>query len=521
MSRLPTRAQLDPEFELTPVVEIVETGEVIYALQPKQLEAYMLTPLGRGPDEPGPEWIGYGGAAGGGKSALTRAVHLAVALMWPGSTSIIFRKTEGEVMENHVNKFRAEVPEKDAHGKRIYSWNGEQMCAYFDNGSRIYFGYLRLDEDVFRYQGPEYDLMTFEESTHYTWFMVQWLTGNRLRATVPMSRPFVLCPSNPGGKGHAWYKRLFVERNFHKDDFERPEDYVFIQARLADNKILMKRDPKYAMRLNRLPEPWRSWQRDGDFAAGAGGAFVEIDYHVHLIKPFVVPAHWIQFGGFDWGYAHPFSFGHYCIDEDGYVIKLRTVWGLRLQPHDMAARIKALVPVHRLSYIVAGHDIWSKIRARGNQGESLWEYFAGEGIVCTHADTDRIQGYQNMIRFLSWKTVEDGKAGTPRFRLVDEPGNRFCLKNLENMVTVDGGGEDVLKVDADERGDGGDDPYDETRYALMSVRIRADSSDTPPKTRGGAFSSENLAYMASQQRLVTDDEVNDEKDFHPEFGRAY
>lgn len=518
-SHLPLRHELHPD--LTPVFDIVETGEVIYALQPKQLEFFEQTPVGAPEGADTPEWFGYGGAAGGGKSHVTRALATAVAMRWPGSTSIIFRRTEREVMENHVNKFRKEVPERLADGRRLYSWNGEEMCVIWYNGSRTYFGYLRLDEDVFRYQGPEYDAMFFEEATHYSWFMVQYLTGNRLRATVPESRPFVVCPSNPGGRGHAWYKRLFIERNYHVDDGEVAADYYFLQARLADNRILRERDPKYEKRLNRLPEPYRSWQRDGDWEAGAGGAFPELDEHVHFVKPFRIPDHWVQFGAFDWGFAHPFSFGHYCIDEDGAVIKIQTVWGIRLQPHDIADRICAMVPVAKLKYISGGHDLWSKVRARGDQGESLWEYFAGRGIVCVHADTDRIQGFQNMIRYTAWKTVDGGKAGEPRFRLFDTPGNRFCYNQLATMTTIDGGGEDVLKVDADERGDGGDDCYDETRYGLMSVRMKGESDDNPPLPRGGAFSPENLAHMAHVSRLVTDEEVEDEKDFHPEFGRFY
>lgn len=504
---------LDPE--LTPVVEL--DGIVYYALQKKQLEAFDLTPLGREPGEEGPEMIGYGGSAGGGKSHLARAAAVTACLIWPGCTGIIFRKTEGEVRENHVNKFRTEMPELHPDGDRIYGWNGEDMCATWFNKSKLFFGYLRLDDDVHRYQGPEYDFMIFEEATHYSWFMVNWLTSNRLRATTNDSSPFCLFPSNPGSKGHAWFKRLFIERIHYEDDGENPRDYAFVQSRLADNKILMRRDPKYAKRLDRLPEPWRSWQRDGDFSAGAGGAFAELERKAHLVKPFKIPDHWIQFGSFDWGYNHPFSFGHYAIDEDGCLWKLDTVTGLRLQPHEIVQAIKRKVPVDTLRYISAGHDLWSKRRAYGDSGETLWEYFSSEGIVCVQADTDRVNGYQNLIRYMAWKTVDDGKPGTPRLRFFDTPGNVLALAQLANMVTVEGGGEDVLKVDADERGDGGDDIYDETRYGAMSVRLVAPSGPEPRRI-GGAFSAENLAHMHKQAITVSDDLPDHKTNFHPEFG---
>lgn len=516
-SHLRLVSELEPEF--TSVVDFEETGECLYALQPKQLEAYNLTPVGRGPESEGPDNIGYGGAAGGGKSYLSRAVLVSVALQWPGSTSIIFRKTEREVMENHVNKFRMEVPERTPDGERLYTWNGEEMCAIWFNGSRTYFGYLRLDDDVLRYQGPEYDCMVFEEATHYSWYMIQWLTGNRLRATVPMSRPFCLYPSNPGGKGHSWYKRLFVEKLYHADAGEVARDYAFVQARLVDNQVLCRRDPKYALRLNKLPSPWREWQRDGDFGAGAGGAFAELDRHVHFVKPFPIPPHWTQFGAFDWGYRHPFAFGWYAIDEDGGIWKLATITGMRLTVRDIYDRISHKVQVDRLAYIVAGHDLWSQMKARGIEGESLWEQFCNLGMVCTHADIHRIQGYQALVNAVAWKHVEDGKAGQPRLRFFDEPGNQLCFKQIENMVSVDNAGEDVLKVDADERGENGDDLYDETRYAVMSARRGSDTWQEPAHT--SAFSKEALAYEYNQKMRLTDDLTDDRRDFHPEFGKVY
>ena len=40
---------------------------------------------------------------------------------------------------------------------------------------------------------------------------------------------------NPGNVGHAWVKRLFIDRCYTAA--ERPEDYAFIPARIYDNKM--------------------------------------------------------------------------------------------------------------------------------------------------------------------------------------------------------------------------------------------------------------------------------------------
>ncbi|HEX5520404.1 MAG TPA: hypothetical protein VFX29_01865, partial [Longimicrobiaceae bacterium] len=116
-----------------------QRGKVLYQLQPKQYEALRLTPLLRAPGESGPSWIGYGGAAGGGKSHLARVVAFLTASLWPGSTSIIFRRTEGEVIENHLMQFYKEVP------RELWSWNGKLRAITWWNGSRTLLGYLKRD----------------------------------------------------------------------------------------------------------------------------------------------------------------------------------------------------------------------------------------------------------------------------------------------------------------------------------------------------------------------------------------
>jgi hypothetical protein len=468
-----------PPIVKTPVVELPELNLVLYALQPRQYECYRQTPVFRPRTKPGPTHIGYGGAAGSGKSYLSRAVMTAVALMWPGSTGILFRRTEREVKENHVQKFRAEVPAVIG-GRQLYKWNGNDLCATWFNGSRSYFGYLRNDQDVFIYQGPEFDWMIFEEATHYSHFQVNWLTGNRLRATVPLARPFALYPSNPGGPGHFWFKRWFIEKRFHEADGERPEDFTFIPARLSDNPELIARDPRYGEKLDRLPEPWRSWLRDGDFSAGAGSALAELRREVHLIPAFERPAHWPVFGSFDWGYNHPFSFGFYTTSEDGAIFKIDTVTGRRLLPHEIADRVNGrlrALHIPKLQYISAGHDAWANIKARGEDTPTIAETFANLGLPLSQANIDRKMGLQALREVLSYKGRGPNQTdGTPKLRFFDTETNRRCFDQLESCVTDPDDPEDVLKTDADDWGEGGDDLLEETRYAMCSRPSAAKST---------------------------------------------
>ncbi len=510
-----------------PRVPVVTVNKnVHYSLQPRQHEAFQLTPLTVPPPDKGdyPQHIGYGGAAGGGKSYLARAVGTAACMMWPGCTGIIFRKTKPELRENHVVKYLAELPDYEG---RFYKFNKNDYIAEFANGSRFLFGYLRHDDDVYRYQGPEYDFMLFEEATHQTWFQVNWLTSNRLRATVPMSRPFVMYLSNPGNIGHQWFKRIFISRNYNRSQEEYPENYTFLQAKVWDNYHLMRNDPAYVRRLLGQPEPFRSWYLLGDWEAGAGMALSELNRDEHLIEPFDIPQHWVMFGAFDWGFGHPWSFGWYAVNEDGRVFKVDTVRGRGMHESEIAERIWSRVPVDRLRYIVAGHDLWhSQEHARGKGAPTRAEIFALHRILCRYADVDRKQGLNNMRLYLQWRHGGfNGGPKTPDFVMFDTPGNRHCFDNLESMVTDPDDMEDVLKVDADQMGVGGDDPYDETRYALNSRPHKAKGTfDSGHEVT--AWSPETLAYEAEQKRKgvfpgnrrMIGKRAKKDVIIHPEFG---
>jgi phage terminase large subunit len=366
-------------------------------------------------------------------------------------------------------------------------------------------------------------VMVFEEATHYPWKSVSWLINNRLRATVDGSHPFCFYPSNPGNIGHSWFKRLFITRDYREG--EDPNGYAFVQAYLKDNQELLRRDPNYAKRLDRLEEPWRSWIRDGDWEAGAGAALAMLRRKVHLVPPFPVPDHWLRFGAFDWGYAHPFSFGEYAVNEDGSVFKLQTITGRNKLPDEIATRVNASIEVDRLRYIATGLDAFHVHKARGENTPTIAEQLRKHGWRCTPANVDRIAGVNNLRGYLAWEHAgPNGEQDDPALRFFDNEGNRRCFEQLENMVHDPDDPEDVLKVDADEFGQGGDDIYDETRYALASRPSRAPSLDLQKPIR--AFAPEILALEADKKRRPDDrrqdlDSRTRRFPIHPEFGDAF
>ncbi len=181
----------------------------------------------------------YGGARGGGKSFAMRRKLVMLAMRHRDLRLLLLRRTLAELRENHLLPLQSELAGYAEYKK-------EERTFRFPNGSRLTLGYCDCDGDMLQYQGAEYDVIGFEEATH---FKEEWLVfiSTSLRTTKKDFKPRIYYTCNPGGVGHAYIKRVFIDRAFREG--ENPEDYCFIPARVYDNRVLMEADPAYVKRL--------------------------------------------------------------------------------------------------------------------------------------------------------------------------------------------------------------------------------------------------------------------------------
>ena len=137
-----------------------------------------------------------------------------------GLRLLLLRRTLPELRENHIVPLTREL-----YGAAKY--NGTERVFTFPNGSRIKLGYCDTAQDIYQYQGQEYEVVGLEEATHFTEEQMQFLTTcNRTARRDFSPRMYYTC--NPGNVGHAWVKRLFIDRRY--EDGEDPDDYFFIQS---------------------------------------------------------------------------------------------------------------------------------------------------------------------------------------------------------------------------------------------------------------------------------------------------
>ncbi|MEI7837263.1 MAG: phage terminase large subunit, partial [Planctomycetota bacterium] len=146
----------------------------------------------------------YGGAAGAGKSSALLVEAVWQCMRIPRWTALILRESYNELQQSQIGVFRQWIPTES------YKWSERDRQATFVNGSTLRFGYLDNDERVTIYQGDQYGFIGFDELTHFSLYQWSYLTS-RNRSLAP-GRPNMAGASNPGGRGHAWVKALWVDR---------------------------------------------------------------------------------------------------------------------------------------------------------------------------------------------------------------------------------------------------------------------------------------------------------------------
>ena len=168
--------------------------------------------------------IAYGGARGGGKSFAMRMKLILLALGYPGIQILLLRRTFPELRENHIHPMRRML-----HGIASYKDSTKEFL--FPGGSRIKLGYLNDEADALQYQGQSYEVIGMEEATQFTetqYFAMTECCRLHGNLKVPFTpRMYFTC--NPGGVGHGWVKRLFIDREYR--DGERAADSSSVRSR--------------------------------------------------------------------------------------------------------------------------------------------------------------------------------------------------------------------------------------------------------------------------------------------------
>ncbi len=343
----------------------------------------------------------FGGAAGGGKSYGQLVDTLRYAIRYPASKQLILRRTYAELEKSLIRVSLGLFP------REIYRYNATGHVGHFANGSVVDFGYCATENDVFQYQSAEYDVIRFDELTHFTEFQYRYLLS-RLRGTNGYPKQ-VKSSTNPGGVGHAWVKERFLDPSppntvFTADGGTR----VFLPSLIDDNLFLTEGDPAYKERLAALPEAQRRALLYGDWNVFEGQYFSEFTEGIHTVDPFPIPSGWRKYRTVDYGLDRLACLWIALSPEgDAYVYREKCASGLIIS--DAAAAILAHNGDDDIYATLAPPDLFHRSQETGKSKALL---FGEGGVHFTCSSNDRESGWLALKELL--KLREDG---TPRLRI--------------------------------------------------------------------------------------------------------
>ncbi len=358
----------------------------------------------------------YGGAAGGGKSFGQFLDTVIYAQRYAGSKQLILRRTFVELERSIIRTFEANLP------KGLFKYNASKHTGRFANESIVDFGYIDSERDLKNYQSSEYDVIRFDELTHFTKEMYIYMLS-RLRGTNPFPRS-VKSSTNPGGVGHNWVKERFIDSmppnqktKFYDKDGYYLGSRIFLPAKVQDNAFLMENDPGYIRNLKNLGLREQRALLYGDWDIFDGQYFDNFKREIHVCDPLFdfnkPPSDWEFYISIDYGLDMLAALlmgvapggKFYAIKEfyDGNQHPDGEHKGLIVS--EAAKKILALGEGFNVRRIFAPPDLWGRSK---DTGKSIAEVFLNNGVRLCRVNSERVSGWMEIKELLQPYSDEQG-----------------------------------------------------------------------------------------------------------------
>jgi len=451
------------------------TPDSLFAQNPKQIEAWRKSLEHR--------FVLYGGAAGGGKSFFLRwwcVFYLMVLYKFfqvQRAQVILACEDYPTLKDRQIGKIQAEFP--TALGKLSLGDTRDFTLADRYGGGRIL---LRNLDDPSKYLSSEFAGVAVEELTRNK---EQTFHDLRLRMRWPgVSRPRFVGATNPGGIGHGWVQKLWIQREFSPELQKLEREFVFVQAKAQDNPFL---SDSYYEDLGTLPDAMRAAYLEGRWDLFVGQYFTIFKEARHVgrwqgadllvkklnqagetvdVKTYRLdhervgdkwmPAPWPKWVSCDWGRKHAAAVYWHATAPDGKHITYREWVQTGLTPRMLGAGIAErsvdnLGRPERIQQFFLSPDAFADRTGESTIAEQIRELTStGDRLPNpAEASDDRIGGWQLLYSLFAidgWVISEN---------CVE------LVKCLPTLIHDDKKVEDVKKVD-------GDDPADAARYGLYS-----------------------------------------------------
>ena len=406
--------------------------------------------------------LGVGGARFGGKSELGR--HWLVEdryIKHPEYAGLVIRKNYTDLSE-WIERAKHDY----AHLGAKFTGTTTTVIR-FPSGAYIRTGHLKEEDAYEKYQGHAYQKLLLEEATQIPFEKWYVMLMSACRTTTRDLPAQIMTNCNPGGPGHLWYKKRFIDVAFNKpyltnpnDPIERQRWRVFIQIRLKDNPAGAANDPGYESYLDSIPDEKlrRAW-RDGDWDVFVGQFFDKWNSQIHVLpanhplKPW-----WNRYRVLDWGYTKPTYCGWLAVDDVGNHYLYREYSPVGEPPKIFAPKVLRMTgPEEKIVTTIADPSIWQKTQYGEDAQQatrSIQMELGDNGLFCIKANNDRIIGWNMVKSLLYW----DEQGVKPQFYVLENC--KYAIESIPTLVHDDNKVEDLDT-------DGEDHPADAIRYGVM------------------------------------------------------
>ena len=380
-------------------------------------------------------------------------------------------------------------------------WSERKSQWTTPRGGRLWMSYLDRDLDVMRYQGQAFNWIGFDELTQWPTPFAWDYMRSRLRSVNPELGLYMRGTTNPGGSGHVWVKKTFIDpappnKAFWATNIETgnvisfPKGHSregqplfkrrFIPARLFDNPYLSETGDYEAMLLS-LPEQQKRQLLEGDWDVAEGAAFPEFNRQIHTVEPYKIPNSWTKFRACDYGYGSFSAVVWIAVTPSEQLVVYRELHVSKVLAVDLADMIlEAEKDDGGIRYGVLDSSLWHK---RGDTGPSLAEQMVQRG--CRFRPSDRSKGSR-----VAGKNEIHRRLQIDEF--TEEPRLVFfntCTECISQIPTIPLDKKNSEDVDTNSL----DHMYDALRYGVMT-RPRSSLWDYNPVTQKTGFQASDPKF---------------------------
>jgi len=370
----------------------------------------------------------YGGGAGSAKTDVLLIYGLAHKWHeYPGFKQVFMRRTFPELRNEVIPRSRQIYPKFGATlNKSDMAWTFTAPDQFggrglSNAGAMIFLGQCEDENDVHKYDSMEINLFTPDELTSFLEYIYLYIGFTRVRTSDPNLPAIIRAAGMPGGVGHTFTKKRFVD----------PADYgtiivgragvkrIYIHATLADNPHI---DPEYKKSLEALPEAEKKAKLYGDWNAYSGQVFDEFrdrpypdepDNALHVIDEFEIPSWWPKIVIGDWGFAAMTWIGFGAISPSGRLYIYRELYWIKTKIEEWAPTAKELLDAENPRLVKFCKSAGQEHGQEHTIQEQISSALGRQIELTNNSPGSRIAGKQLIHEYLRWRpkpvAVRDAK----------------------------------------------------------------------------------------------------------------